>query len=130
MTRFRSLWVLLLSLPAAAGCREEPVAETPPRQVSPSPFHYPEELWDAGVSGQTTLRIFITAAGMVDSVGVERGSGHAAFDSAAVRGARELRFQPATRGGEPSGVWRLLPVQFHPDSAAASGAAAGHDPAP
>lgn len=103
-----------------AGCAEEPPpVETDPRQVSPVPFQYPEELWDAGVSGQTLLRIFITAQGGVDTVRVEKPSGHAAFDTAAVRGARELRFQPATRGGEPVAVWRLLPVQFHPDSAGA-----------
>jgi protein TonB len=123
MSPFRRFRALLLMLPLAAGCEEEePVPEIPPRQVSPSPFHYPEELWDAGVSGETLLRIFIGAGGGVDTVRVERSSGHTAFDSAAVRGARELRFEPATRGGEPQGTWRRLPVQFHPDSAAASSA--------
>ena len=120
MIRF-SATLSLLALLASTGCREEPPpVETDPRQLSPTPFQYPEELWDAGVSGQTLLRVFITPQGGVDTVRVEKPSGEAAFDTAAVRGARELRFAPATRGGEPVGVWRLLPVHFHPDSAGAS----------
>lgn len=113
--------VLPLLVAAAAGCaEEEPLPETPPRQLSASPFHYPQELWDAGVSGETLLRVHISAQGAVDTVHVERSSGHEEFDEAALRGARELRFEPATRGGEPVPVWRLLPVQFHPDSVPAA----------
>ena len=92
-------------------CAEE-LPETPPRQIVGSPFHYPEELWDAGVEGETLLRLFVTEGGGVDTARVERTSGHAAFDSAAVMGARDLRFEPALRGEQPISVWVLLPVQF------------------
>ena len=102
---------LLAGLPLA-GCEREPVVETPPRQLSASSFQYPEDLWDAGVEGETVLRLFVTPAGTVDSTRVERPSGQAAFDQAAVQGARELRFEPARRGQEPVGAWVLLPVQF------------------
>lgn len=109
----RALRPLLAALAlAAAACRAEEVPQTPPRQVSESPFHYPEELWDAQVEGQTVLRIHITAEGTVDSAQVDQGSGYPAFDSAAVAGSRALRFEPATRGGEPVAAWFLLPVQF------------------
>lgn len=91
---------------------QEGLPETPPRQLSGSPFHYPEELWDAGVEGETLLRLFVNGQGAVDSTQVERTSGYAAFDSAAVDGARDLRFEPARRGEEPISVWVLLPVQF------------------
>jgi TonB family protein len=94
-----------------SGC-DEPVEETLPQQIASSPFHYPEELWDAEVEGETTLRLFISPAGGVDSVDVERSSGYAAFDSAAVRGAADLSFEPARRGDEPVGRWILLPVRF------------------
>jgi protein TonB len=103
-------------------CERGPVPETPPRQVSESPFQYPEELWDAQVEGQTTLRLFISDHGSVDTVRIEKGSGYAAFDSAALAGSRSLRFQPATRGGEAVAAWFLLPVKFElnpADSAAA-----------
>jgi TonB family protein len=95
-----------------AGCAEPP-PEVPPRQLPGSPFHYPEELWDAGVEGETILEIHVSDAGMVDSARVERSSGHAEFDSAAVNGARELRFEPARRGEDNVAVRVLLPVQFH-----------------
>jgi periplasmic protein TonB len=112
-----------------AACERGPVVETPPRQVSESPFQYPEELWDAGVQGKTTLRLFINVEGRVDSARVEKGSGYAAFDSAALAGSRELRFEPARRDDEPVAAWFLLPVKFElaTDSAAAeeTGAAPG-----
>jgi protein TonB len=121
MARIRTIpYALLLAvLPLAACRREEP--QTPPRQKEAgSPFHYPEELWDAGVEGETLLRIFVGEKGAVDTIRVERSSGYPAFDSSAVRGAREIRFDPAHRGTVPVGAWVLLPVQFDlpaPDSA-------------
>lgn len=108
--------ITLLLMISLAGCAEE-LPETPPRQLAGSPFHYPEDLWDAGVEGETLLRLFVTAAGGVDSTRIERSSGHPAFDSAAVSGSRDLRFEPATRGDQPVGIWVLLPVEFElPDS--------------
>lgn len=105
------------ALVLAAGCAE-PAPEVPPRQLAGSPFHYPEDLWDAGVEGETLLRLFVNPLGAVDSTRIERTSGHEAFDSAAVAGSRDLRFEPARQGDEPVGVWVLLPVQFElPDSA-------------
>jgi protein TonB len=104
-------------------CERGPVPETPPRQLSESPFQYPEELWDAQVEGQTTLRLFISDRGTVDTARLERTSGYAPFDSAALAGSHQLRFQPATRGGKPVAAWFLLPVQFElnpADSAAAA----------
>lgn len=98
----------LLALVACA----EPVPDIPPRQLEASPFHYPEDLWDAEVEGETILRLMVTREGGVDSVRVERSSGYPAFDSAAVSGARDLRFEPARRGDETIPVWVLLPVEF------------------
>lgn len=96
----------------AAGCSEPP-PEIPPRQISESPFHYPEELWDARVEGETMLEIHVSRIGSVDSAKVHTTSGHEEFDSAAVNGARELRFEPAKRGDDSVAVRVLLPVQFH-----------------
>ncbi|MBV9774274.1 MAG: energy transducer TonB [Gemmatimonadetes bacterium] len=114
MNRFRNRYFVLPLLLAAlaGGCRREALPETPPRQLSSSPFRYPEELWDAGVEGETVLRIFVTPQGTVDSARVEKSSGHTAFDQAATEGAKLLRFQPGRRGDQPVGMWVLLPVQF------------------
>lgn len=127
MTRLRNAARLSLrgALPAAAlslaACEREAEPMTPPRQVSEAPFQYPEELWDAGVEGETTLRLFINEEGRVDTARVEKGSGHAAFDSAAIADSRKLRFDPARRGEQPVSGWFLLPVKFElaPDGAAA-----------
>lgn len=108
---------LLAALVTLAACEREPVPETPPRQISRTPFQYPEELWDAQVEGETTLRLYISERGTVDSARVEQGSGYPAFDSAALAGSHELRFQPATRDGRPVAAWFLLPVKFELDPA-------------
>jgi protein TonB len=76
------------------------------------PIEYPLDLWDAGVEGETLLRVRVTDRGGVDSVEVLEASGYPAFDSAAVRGALKLRYQPARRGGERISVWAKVPVHF------------------
>ena len=87
--------------------------DTPPRQLTSSPFHYPEELWDAGVEGETMLEIHVSRSGTVDSAKVRETSGYEEFDSAAVHGVTGLRFDPARRGTDSVAVTVLLPVQFH-----------------
>jgi protein TonB len=123
MTRPLAATALATALLLAA-CEREPVPESPPRQVSESPFQYPEELWDAQVEGQSTLRLFISERGTVDTVRLEHGSGYAAFDSAALAGSHALRFDPATRDGRPVAAWFLLPVKFELSPADSAGPAA------
>lgn len=110
--RRRSLAAVLTLLAGnVVGCAEaEPIV--PPRQLPGSPFHYPEELWDAGVEGETVLRLWVNPGGAVDSVQVERTSEYPAFDSAAINGARDLQFEPARQADSTVGTWVLLPVQF------------------
>ena len=84
---------------AAGGCEEaEPI--TPPRQLPGSPFHYPEELWDAGVEGETVLRLWVNPEGAVDSVEVDRTSDYPAFASAAVNGS--------SKSSRNNCWWRLM----------------------
>jgi periplasmic protein TonB len=136
--RHGSPLVLLLAL-VLSSCSQAP-PETPPRQLPGSPFQYPEALWDAGVEGETLLELYVSQTGTVDSARVNRTSGQAEFDSAAVRGAHELRFEPARRGEDSVAVRVLLPVQFHlqqmdssargatPAAAAPADSAAGTQP--
>ena len=95
-----------------AGCNREAQVEDPTPLYGEVPIEYPLELWDADVEGQTTLRVRVTELGVVDSVEVHESSGFPAFDSAAVRGALELRYSPATRNGRRISVWAKVPVQF------------------
>ena len=71
-----------------------------------------------------TLALVIDRDGRVlaDSTRVDETSGFSTLDSAAVRGARDLRFVPAKLRGEAIPVAILFPVFFrHPDASPLSG---------
>ena len=83
------------------------------------PFRYPPALYAQKVQGNVTLRIYIDRDGSIvaDSTRVAETSGFNALDSAAMKGSRDLRFEPATTQGIPVPVSILLPVFFrHPDA--------------
>ena len=86
--------------------------EEPTALYGEVPIEYPVDLWDADVEGQTLLRVRVTEMGGVDSVEVLEASGYPAFDSAAVRGALQLRYSPARRKGNRISVWARVPVHF------------------
>ena len=102
---------LLLTLPFV-GCGEGEPMEDPTPLYGEVPIDYPLDLWDADVEGETTLRVRVTEMGVVDSVEVIQASGYPAFDSAAVRGALQLRYSPARKNGERVSVWATVPVHF------------------
>lgn len=113
-------------VPLAGGCGEalRPVLgglevhrpgasfQMPVLENQASPFRYPRAALDREIGGLAVLRIHITRDGRVDSVALQRSAGHPALDSAAVAGARQLRYSPARRGGSPVDVWATLPVRF------------------
>lgn len=106
---------LLLAL--AIGCGSDEPVEGPTPITDASPFEFPVELWDLGIEGETMLMIHVNLQGTVDSAVVEKSSGYAEFDSAAVAGARELRFIPGRKGEKRVAMWARLPVKFEKESA-------------
>ena len=83
------------------------------------PFRYPPALYAQKVQGNVTLRIFIDREGAIvsDSTRIAETSGFTALDSAAMKGSRELKFEPAKTQGVAVPVSILLPVFFrHPDA--------------
>jgi TonB family protein len=83
------------------------------------PFRYPPALYAQKVQGNVTLRIYINREGAIvtDSTRVAETSGFNALDSAAMKGSRDLRFEPAKTQGIAVPVSILLPVFFrHPDA--------------
>lgn len=83
------------------------------------PFHYPAALYARKVQGNVTLRLFVNRDGRIvpDSTRVDEPSGYPLLDSAAVSGARDLRFVPAKLHGEPVPITILFPVWFrHPQA--------------
>ena len=93
--------------------------ETKPEILNKTlPFQYPIALYPQKAQGNVVLRLYVNREGQVvnESTRVAKGSGYAEFDTAAIRGAKELLFVPAKRRGEPVGTSILVPVFFrHPD---------------
>ena len=109
------------ALVVGLACGGEGEIEQPTPLYGDVPIDYPIQLWDQDTEGQTLLRVRVSDTGAVDSVEVVGSSGYEAFDSAAVAGARDLRFSPARRHGERIEVWATVPVRFskrpRPDTA-------------
>ena len=117
-----------LAVAASTGCADDPGPELGALRVdqlregglvwpvlessSSHAFPYPAEALEEGAGGEILLRIRISAAGRVDSVSVVTSSGHAVLDSAAVEGARLLRYRPARHGGAPTAIWARLPISY------------------
>lgn len=83
------------------------------------PFRYPPALYAEKVQGNVTLRLYVDKDGSVvdDSTRVIESSNVATLDSAAIKGSRELKFEPAKLRGTPMPVSILFPVYFrHPDA--------------
>jgi TonB family protein len=92
--------------------------EVPKMLNTELPFRYPAALYARKVQGNVTLRLHLDRNGAVlaDSSMIEEKSGYPALDSAALKGAQELRFVPAKLKGEPMPVTVLFPVYFrHPE---------------
>lgn len=99
-------------------CEADPQSGVEPPVPMPdaSPFEYPIELWEQEAEGETMLLVHVTERGDVDSVSVDVTSGLPAFDSAAARGARRLRFSPARQGELRIPAWTRVPVHFRVDT--------------
>jgi TonB family protein len=109
-----------LAAATSLACAEDSEIQQPTPLYGQVPIDYPLLLWDQDKEGETVLRVRVTDVGSVDSVELLQSSGFGAFDSAAVTGARSLRFTPARRDGERIAVWAEVPVYFskrpRPDS--------------
>jgi TonB family protein len=127
----RSSLLVLAGLVTLAGCKKGEGSGLPFQTVGKQPdvapvmlnkelpFRYPPALYAQKVQGNVTLRIFIDREGSIvsDSTRIAETSGFTALDSAAMKGSRELKFEPAKTQGQPVPVSILLPVFFrHPDA--------------
>lgn len=94
-----------------------PELETPVAVNADAPVSYPPALYDQRIEGDVQLRLFVDSTGAVvpESTRVLESSGYPALDSAALAGARDLRYAPAKRRGIPVATSFVQPVQFrHP----------------
>ncbi len=103
---------LIVLASVLAGCSGDGELERPSPLTAELAIEYPLELWDQGIEGESLLKVRVNDLGFVDSVIVVEPSGYPAFDSAAIRGAREMRFRPARKDGRRIEVWARVPVYF------------------
>jgi protein TonB len=123
--------LMIVALVIAAGCKKGDGSSLPFQTVGKQPdiapvmlnkelpFRYPPALYAQKVQGNVTLRIFIDREGAIvaDSTRIAETSGFTALDSAAMKGSRDLKFEPAKTQGQAVPVSILLPVFFrHPDA--------------
>ena len=100
------------SVPAPPADQEVPVALN-----AEAPIQYPPKLFDSNVEGDVVLRLFVDSTGRVvpESSRVGESSGYPALDSAALAGAKRLRYAPARRQGFPVAAAFLQRIEFrHP----------------
>lgn len=110
--RHSVLSVALVACLALSACGGDAAIDRPQPLYGEDPVEYPLSLWDAGVEGETLLRVRVTDVGVVDSIEVVESSGHPGLDSAAVNGVRDLQFEPGRRDGERVRMWATLPIVF------------------
>lgn len=123
--------------PEPRAAPEPPAVREPPREVSragpkgdsapaekitppvfsaaylrnPQPV-YPLSARRRGEQGTVLLKVSVTREGAAAGVDVEKTSGHAALDQAALEAVRKWRFAPARRGTEPIESSVLVPIVF------------------
>lgn len=86
--------------------------KSPPSMAGNAPPPYPLLAQQNGWWGTVLLRIEIDATGAVQSVLVERSSGHSILDDAAVKAVRRWRGEPARIAGQAVATSETLPVHF------------------
>lgn len=123
--RIRAMvWVVLalvtsLSSLGYAQAYESPELE-PPRLLNQAELlvavreHYPLVFRKNGIGGVAQVRLFVDAAGAVDSVRLGSSTGVPELDEAAFNLSNMMKFEPARVGGEPRGLWLELPITMMP----------------
>lgn len=73
---------------------------------------YPLDALRRGEQGVVTLRVWVTAEGVVDRVEIERGSGSSRLDRAARDAVRQWRFHAPRVDGVPVAATGVVPIVF------------------
>lgn len=99
----------------------EPAPAAPAPKLIPSssvqylvapPLEYPRASRRMRESGKVMVRVYIDAEGLPQRVQIDRSSGHARLDEAALDAVRKARFRPYTENGRPTPGWAYIPLTF------------------
>lgn len=107
--------------PTQAAVAEAAPPATAPRQLPDSAVQFlqlPEVLYPhasqrQGETGLVIVRAYVgTGGGAPHSVQIEKSSGHARLDQAALAAVQKARFKPYAEKGLPVEGWALVPIRF------------------
>jgi protein TonB len=73
---------------------------------------YPEDAMDRGWQGKVLVKARILASGQTDNVQVQKSSGHASLDAAAIKAVKRAVFKPNMQGDTATTVFALIPIVF------------------
>jgi protein TonB len=100
-------------LPACTPAEVERAPCRAPYEVAPVLAEVPAQPASAGEQRMPQVWMLVDATGAVRAARVERSAG-VEWDAAAVERAKRFRFQPATRGGQPTPAWVMLAIPTVP----------------
>ncbi|HEU0231411.1 MAG TPA: energy transducer TonB [Burkholderiaceae bacterium] len=81
-------------------------------QGRPPTPRYPDAALRRGQTGKVVIRVVISPQGNVVKATVERSSGHALLDAAALDAVRRARFRPYTENGVAYSARADIPIDF------------------
>jgi protein TonB len=74
---------------------------------------YPRQSRRNGEAGRVLVRAYVdTNGGLPRTVQINKSSGFARLDEAALAAVQKARFKPYTEGGQPLEGWALVPIDF------------------
>jgi periplasmic protein TonB len=80
------------------------------------PPEYPATAARQGWQGTVLLRVRVLSTGKVDSVEVQKSSGHKVLDDQAITTVHGWLFAPSKRGVTPIDGWATVPIEFKLDT--------------
>lgn len=99
-----------------------PAPPPPPADIAPSenisyrkmrPPRYPPQAVRQHITGKVMLKVLVGADGTPEEVTVEKSSGSRLLDQAAIDAVKTWKFNPGSKGGQPSRGYALVPIEFN-----------------
>jgi len=92
--------------------KEENTNLIPPKVILDRQLSYPDLAKQKGFEGSVNMKIFINQNGDVKTVKIEKSSSSYILDHAAVRYAKDMKFQPAKLDDQAISVWSKWKIVF------------------
>lgn len=80
--------------------------------LRPPEPEYPEDAQERGLEGKVLVKARILPSGEPDDVQVQKSSGHASLDRAAVQAVQASLFRPNMEDDTATTVWAVIPITF------------------